>query len=44
MYGLTPSVEIRPDVPFERDFERAMWLGVTRAFGPRLRAAMATRR
>ena len=44
MYGLARRVEIRPDVPFDRDFERAMWLGVTRAFGPRLQKAMANRR
>ena len=44
MYGLASSVEIRPDVPFESDFGRAMWLGMTRAFGPALNRAMASRR
>lgn len=44
MYKLAPTVEIRPDVPFESAFERAMWIGITRSFGPRLAAAMASRR
>ena len=44
MYGLAPSVEIRRDVPFDSAFERAMWVGISRAFGPRLQRAMATRR
>lgn len=44
MYRLAPSVEIRRDVPFDSAFERAMWLGITRSFGPRLKAAMASRR
>ena len=44
VYGLAPSVHIRSDVPFDSAFERAMWLGVSRAFGPALNRAMATRR
>ena len=44
MYALAPDAEIRPDVPFDTDFERAMWLGMSRSFGPRLQAAMAKRR
>ncbi len=44
MYRLAPRAEIRADVPFDSDFERAMRAGVDRAFGPRLQRAMATRR
>lgn len=44
MYVLKPSVEVRADVPFGRDFEAAMRRGVARSFPIHLRAAMATRR
>ena len=44
MYTLAPEAAIRPDVPFEPDFERAFRSGIERAFGPRLQAAMAKRR
>ena len=44
MYVLKPSVSIKADVPFDRDFERSMRSEVGKAFAPRLRAAMATRR
>lgn len=44
MYVLRPSVTIKADVPFEQDFRRTMREGTLRAFGPRIRAAMLTRR
>ena len=44
MYTLVPDAAIKADVPFGRDFDRAFTLGLARAFGPRIRAAMATRR
>ena len=44
VYALTPTVEIRADVPFVSSFERVMWLETTRAFGPCLQRAMANRR
>ncbi len=44
MYGMQASAPIPAKVPFHRDFETVMRREVVRAFGPRLRAAMATRR
>jgi hypothetical protein len=44
MYTLAPAALIRADVPFESSFERSFILGLAKAFGPRIRAAMATRR
>lgn len=43
-YALKPQVKIKQDVPFDRDFERSMRTEVWKAFAPRLRAAMATRK
>ena len=44
MYVLKPSVPIRSDVPFQDDFNRVFRREVMRAFGSRIRQAMATRR
>ena len=43
-YTLKPSTRIAADVPFEDDFERVMRREVSRAFGPRIKAAMETRK
>ena len=44
MYSLERSTPVKAEVPFHADFERVMRLEVARAFGPRLKAAMASRR
>jgi len=44
MYVLKPSTSIPARVPFHADFERVMRREVHRSFGPRLAAAMTTRR
>ena len=44
MYSLRPSVPIRAEVPFHADFARVMSREIHRAFGPRLKAAMSSRR
>ncbi|WP_158812065.1 hypothetical protein [Beijerinckia sp. L45] len=43
-YVLKKAVKIKKDVPFRQDFARSMRREVSRAFGPRFRAAMKTRR
>jgi hypothetical protein len=43
-YVLKPSTAIKPTVPFHRDFDDAMRIEVRRAFGPRIQAAMKSRR
>lgn len=43
-YVLKPSAQIKPDVPFDRDFERVMRREIVAAFGPRMRDAMMSRR
>lgn len=43
-YSLRPTAKIKKDVPFREDFNKTMRREVFRAFGPRLRAAMNTRR
>lgn len=44
MYTLKPSAPIKADVPFQADFDRVMTREVWRSFGPRIQAAMASRR
>lgn len=44
LYVLKPSTQIKAEVPFEADFDRAMITEVWRSFRPRLMTAMAGRR
>lgn len=44
VYALATDATVKADVPFERSFDRAFTLALARNFGPRIRAAMATRR
>ncbi len=43
-YAFTPTAQIKPDVPFREDFERAMRGEVRRQFPTAIRRAMQTRR
>jgi hypothetical protein len=43
-YSLKPSATIKPDVPFQQDFNTFMLEEIKRAFPERLAQAMATRR